>query len=845
MNNLKDEILNLSKNLINLESESFDREDDDNFMGFGPTILFKKILHDKYKLRHDTQEMKNIYNEYLDIFDIYEEYKDIDCINCFSYMIYIEIPEDKKEMNWWIRITTRIKIYLYNLNKSCRFLEKNEIEEWINRLYIHKSFFSSFNEIEPYLDGKEIEIHNDIENLNIILDKVNNLLPNNESYKKKTSSPTTNRLTYDDFYFLTCTKNLRNDDLSYLYSRESNYIRRKFRLEEFEHLKQKLLKPRNVSEIPSVGVEFSSDSRSSSVVSDINPIEIDNISTEIKESIEKIKKNMDEIYNIKKDLYMIKLLLNFLLTSNYCELFFINFDEEKLSLFNYKQLRIIRFHPFYDRTIKYSICRDIDGFVSPYDWCVIAPFTNNEKFDTIFYSLSWQSFFEIDKNINNTSSTNNLKKKNNTSSTNNLKKKNNTSSTNNLKDKHYLICFKEFLNTFSKQTFEIEENKDAVYFYGEYALWQNTFQKCLCSMEGREFPASDKYHENSILSLVDLKNKESYSINNLNYCPFPMIACLFGTKFKLKRDFVLLTIDYLKNVMIEINKSIDNFYWFKKVPDDKFSNRGKTSSISNRGKTYVKTSMQTGFDEILLLLLFQFKGMKVEEDILKYKDSIERNIVVEDDFNNSTVNGRSTLNNEDIYNFLNELTSNKFRLNVFNNIVLANLYKLKDSIRFEKNYNQMKQTDKKLLKNQSDLSNNEKDELSISKNLLRIVIEDRQSLKKTLNEQKISSSITSSSITENVPSEKQKISSSITSSSITENVPSEKQKISSSITSSSIKENVPNEYQGLRNFLKDYKTIVENRNRQKNRTGIPSEDTGYKLQEVQSFIREMIKETIN
>ena len=286
MNNLKDEILNLSKNLINLESESFNREDDDNFMGFGPTILFKKILHDKYKLHHDTEEMKNIYNEYLDIFDIYEEYKDIDCINCFSYMIYIEIPENKKEMNWWIHITTRIKQYLYNLNISCRFLEDNKIEEWINRLYIHKSFLSSINEIELYLDGKKIEIHNDIEDLNSILDKVNSLLPNSKSYKENTSSPTTNRLTYDDFYFLTCTENLRND-LSYLYSKESDYIKRKFRLEEFEHLKRKLLKSRNVSEIPSVGVEFSSASRSSSVVSDINSIEIDNFSTNIKKSKKK------------------------------------------------------------------------------------------------------------------------------------------------------------------------------------------------------------------------------------------------------------------------------------------------------------------------------------------------------------------------------------------------------------------------------------------------------------------------------------------------------------------------------------------------------------------------------
>ena len=58
-NDLKDEILDLSKNFIDLNS--LEIEEDDNFMGFGPTILFKKILHDKYKLSHDIkeEEMKN------------------------------------------------------------------------------------------------------------------------------------------------------------------------------------------------------------------------------------------------------------------------------------------------------------------------------------------------------------------------------------------------------------------------------------------------------------------------------------------------------------------------------------------------------------------------------------------------------------------------------------------------------------------------------------------------------------------------------------------------------------------------------------------------------------------
>ena len=143
----------------------------------------------------------------------------------------------------------------------------------------------------------------------------------------------------------------------------------------------------------------------------------------------------------------------------------------------------------------------------------------------------------------------------------------------------------------------------------------------------------------------------------------------------------------------------------------------------------------------------------------------------------------------------------------------------------------MKQTNKKLLKNQSDLNDNEKDELRISKNILISVIKNRESLEKRLNEkQRISSSTTSSSTT----------SSSTTSSSITEIVPYEKQKISSST-----KESVPNEYEGLRTFLQEYKTILDNRNRKKNKTGVPSEDTSYKLQEVQSLIREMIKEKIN
>lgn len=758
MTNLKDEILDLSKNFIDFNY--LEIEKDDNFMGFGPTILFKKILSEKYKFTRniDEEKMKDIYKEYENIFDNYEDYKDIRCINCLSYIVYINIQEDIKKWNWWVKTTSTMKLYLYNLNKSCLFLDEKKIENWINRLYIHKSFLSSFNEIELYLIEKEEKIQSEIEKLNNRLNDVNNLLPDSESYKKNTSSPTTNRLTYNDFYFLTCTKHLLHDEAFLSYETESDNIKIKFRLNELEHLKQKVSKllnvSENVSEISSVGDEFSS----SSFVSDINLTNIDDISTEIKKSIEEIQKNMDEIDGIKKDLYTIKTLFNFLLTSNYCELFFINFDEKILNFFNYKQLRIIRFHPFYDRTIKYSICRDIDGYISDYDWSKIYEFTNGENYDTIFYSLDIFNFFKIDKTNNNVSSHKNSN------------------------DENYLNRFKVFLNNNLKKIVKIvkiEENKDAVYFYGEYALWQNTFQKCLCSMRGTPFP--NKYDENSILSLVELENKESYFINNLNYCPFPMIACLFGTKFKLKQDFVISTINYLKEEMTKINESIENFYWFKEVQDDKFIN-GK---FVNKGKTHVKTSMQTGFDEILLLLLFQFKGMKVDVDILNYKESIERNIVVIDN-KYSTVNGKSSVDNKEFYNFLNKLTSNKFRLNVFDNIVLANLYKLKESIRFKKEYNQIKQIDKKLLKNQSDLNNEEKKELKTSKFLLKMVEENIQSLKKTLYEN---------------------------------------QRISSSTTSSSITENVPNEYQGLRTFL-----------------DLPFGDTDYyNLQEVQSLISKMIK----
>lgn len=742
-------------------------------MGFGPTILYKKILRDKYKLSHERkeEEMKNIYNEYTNIFDNYEYYKDIPCIHCFSYIIYIKIPEEKDKWNWWLDNTSRIKVYLYNLNISCRFLEENKIEDWMNRLYIHKSFFYSLSEIELYLYRKKNEIHNEIEQLNIELDKVNNLFPSSESDKKNTSSPTTSRLTYDDFYFLSCTKNL-NDLMKSYYEREIFKIEDKFKLlDDLECLKYELLQTRNINKIPS-------DSRSSSVVSNAFTIgvnDIDAILKKIKDFKKNIEEKIYEIYDIEKYLYMIKTLLKFLLNSDYCELFFINFDEEKLKFFDYKQLRIIRFHPFYDRTIKYSISRDIDGYISDVDFSIIYQFTN-EDYDTIFYSLYLYSFFEINKNNNNTSSIKNLKDENNTSSIKNSK------------DENYLERFQDFLNRTLKKTVKIEKNKEAVYFYGQYALWQNTFQKCLCSM--RRIPFPNEYHENSILSLVELENKESYSINNLNYCPFPMIACLFGTKFKLKRYFVLSTIDYLKNVMIEINASIENFYWFKELPDSKFF---------KEGKSYVKTSMETGFDEILLLLLFQFKGMKLDEDILKYKDSIKRNIVILDN-KMSSVNGKSGVTDNSIYKFLNILMSNKFRINVFDNIVLANLYNLRYNIKFEKKSNQIEQIDKKLLKNQSDLNDEEKDEIRRSKNLLGQVRKNIQDLKKTLNENKRTlNSTTSSSVTLN------------------------------------------NENQRLRTFLNEYKIIVDNREKKKNKESSFG-DTDYKLQEVQSLIREIINE---
>lgn len=238
MNSLKDEILNLLSKFIGLEP--FEIEEDDNFMGFGQTILFKKILRDKYKLSHDTEEMTNIYNKY-QIFDIYEEYKEIPCINCYSYIMYIKNLENQEKWNWLTSAMDRMKIYLYNLKMSCHFLENKEEDLWINRLYIHKSFLTSLYEIELYLKQKEDKVHNEIKELNLILDKVDNLLLNSESDKKTTPSPTMDRITYEDFYFLTCTEKLRDFNLRRVYNREKSFINKKFRLQVLEDLEKKKL----------------------------------------------------------------------------------------------------------------------------------------------------------------------------------------------------------------------------------------------------------------------------------------------------------------------------------------------------------------------------------------------------------------------------------------------------------------------------------------------------------------------------------------------------------------------------------------------------------------------------